>query len=881
MSHFAIDTPSEITLQPPESQRPKIYLIFKLKSKETTRGNESSKSPQSGKAEDIAKVNSGRDGGHSSSSRLALPSYGRNPLGAGDGHDEDDEDPKKPLTNDHEDSDVSSDNSEKRLRRWMIRKGKRAQGKNIKSGDHSSNENQPVDPVVSEELPEEDSAVSRISSVNSAEPGQFSRNAVDRWFLGVPSPFTGNEIGDATPPELISPSARSEGLPKSSRNAFANDNILTDPSQATVMGRSKSNPDILEASKKDSGRPRRNSMVDAYIRDGHPRVGTKFPNMAIEGYGRACGMPTTAQLHTLAGKRYTFYNENGKRVLMNPLPIPTKISERSNLTPRDTSFPGPSRKQLLADAGSSHNSTKAPSFDKFEITCVAALGNSSRGREVVVQPSNTAREESEGRPGWRKTVLVQAHVITGENTRHTPWVASVRPLELERSGFAKESGYGTFPESRNGSISNYSIITEDEIPLVHGPEAADVSVVEESAMILSAQQSADVPTLEEPAMIPRLKLSAGVPTVEESVKIQGSQESADSPMIEEPMVEEPAMIPRLELSAGVPTVEESVTIQGSQESSDSPMIEEPAMIPSAQQPANGTSITALVDRTRSHGALPPTTLDRGVSATSPTQRRSDQLPWGRTNGEFFEFNAETLEDLGTHGPVTVCRETGQLYEGPQVLHIERNPDPELSPPRQSSFTFPDEISMDNWVRVPLRTDATSVSEGPAPAMSVGSHRTQDGQDRPGSAAPVDRNPRQSTDSNESRGVCGCSPFESLVCIVCGLFQKRNLPSQDHVAPPTSPVQPEPAISLSLLNQTALSQAAGSNSIRAPSTGGTEWRQIDWNVHSAGSRTVDVTPESGTRATSDATLELAQVEDPPSPRAKVPRDDEASGKREGI
>lgn len=137
----------------------------------------------------------------------------------------------------------------------------------------------------------------------------------------------------------------------SSRNAFTNDTIPIDPPEVTIRGRSKSN--VAETSKKESERPRRNSTVDTFMRDGHPRACTKFPNMAIEGFGRACGMPTTAQLQTLAGKRYTFLDDNGKKVLMNPLPIPSNISERSNSTPRHASFPGPSRKQLLADSARS------------------------------------------------------------------------------------------------------------------------------------------------------------------------------------------------------------------------------------------------------------------------------------------------------------------------------------------------------------------------------------------------------------------------------------------------------------------------------------------------------------------------------------------------
>lgn len=784
---FAIESPAEITLCSPEFQRTKIYSIFKPeKSKEITRGSIPSKSKKSGEADATAKDGSGRTGGSFNFSQLTMPSsYVRNLFGAGDGHDEDDEDPKKPITNGHEDSDVSSDNSEKRRRRRMIRKGKRVQGTRISSGDHSSSESQSLNPEVPEEIPDEHLAAIRISPESSPERSHDSRNDVDRWFLGVPSPFACNEIDDTTAANSISPSARSENLMTPSHNAFANDETSTDLS--------RSNTANLEMSKKESERPRRNSLVDTFLADGHPRVGTKFPNMAIEGFGRACGMPTTAQLHTLAGKRYTFLDDNGNRVLMNLLPIPTKISERSNLTPRDASFPGPSRKQLLADAESSRNDAKPLSVGGSEVACVTAAGGSpSRGRKRIgVQPSNAAREESEGRPGWRKTVLVPAHVITGENTRHTPWVADLRPLELERCGFTKESGYGPFLESSNGSVADYSTVTEDEFPLVHETETANVSVVGESTM--------------------------------------------------------------------------------------TPRVEGPAR---TQQPADDTSSIALVDRTRSHGALSQISLDRGVSDTGSTQSRANPQPRARINGEIIELDVETRQDLGPNEPMIMYRTTGQSFEGPKVLHIERISDSEPSLPKQPSLTLPATTSREHWDSVPIRTDAPLVSEGRAPAISIGSRRNEDGQDQSASA-PVHRSPRQSTSSAKSCQFCGCFLFEALRCIMCGLFQKQNTPSPDLLAPSVPDARSEPAIPFSLLSQTALSQAADSNGVMAHSPDGIEWRQVDWNIHGVGSNTVNATPESGTRTTSAATLiELAQFENPPSPRAKVSRNENDSGENNG-
>lgn len=168
------------------------------------------------------------------------------------------------------------------------------------------------------------------------------------------------------------------------------------------------------------------------------------------------------------------------------------------------------------------------------------------------------------------------------------------------------------------------------------------------------------------------------------------------------------------------------------------MVEETAILPSAQQPAESTSTTALVDRIRSHGASPQTPFDRGVRATDSTRSRANTLPCAPTNGDFIEPNVEYRQDLARSGSAITCV------------------------------------------------------------------------------------------------ACGCSLFE---CIYCGLFKKPISPHQDLLAPPTQLVLPEPAIPLPLLNQTALPQTADSNVIRAPSIGGTEWKQIDWNVHSFGSRTL--------------------------------------------
>ena len=756
-----------------------------------------SKSTKSGKANGTAKDGSGRTGRSSFLSRFALPSaFLRHLSGAGDGHDEDDKDPKKPITNGHEDSDVSSDNSEKRRRRRMIRKGKRAQRTNTSSGDHSSSESHSLNPEVTEERPDEHLAAIRISPGNPPERSHDSRNAVDRWFLGVPSPFACNEIDDTTAANSISLSARSENLKTSSHNASANDEMSTAPSpRNTNLGMSKKEPE----------RPRRNSLVETFLAEGHPRIGTKFPNMAIEGFGRACGMPTSAQLRGSGGKRYTYVDDSGQKILMNPQPIPTKISERSNLTPRSASFPGPSRKQLLTDAESSRNDPRSLSVGGSEVACVnAADGSPPRGREPIsIQPSNAAREESEGRPGWRKTVLVPAHVITGEDTGHTPWVADLRPLELERSGFIKESGYGPTLESSNGSVADHSTVTEDELPLVRETETANVSVVEESTMTPSAQHSADVPNVEGPVMIPR-----------------------------------------------------------------------------ARQPADETSTIGLIDRTRSLGALSQVSLDRGVWGTGSTNSRANPQPRARINGEVIELNDETRQDLGPNESTIIYRPTGLSFEGPEVLHVERISDPHPSFPKQPSLTLPATVSKEHWDSVPIRTDAPLVSEGRAQANPIGCRRNDNGQDQSGSA-PVHGSPRQSTSSAESCQFCGCFLFEALRCVTCGLFQKQDTPSLDLLPPPMPDARSEPPIPLSLLSQAALSQAADSNGIMAPSPDGIEWRRIDWKTQSVGSNTVNAAPEIGTRPTSTATLiELAQFENPPSPHTAVSRNENDSGKDNG-
>ncbi|MCJ1461532.1 hypothetical protein MMC07_000129 [Pseudocyphellaria aurata] len=781
--NLAIDAPLEI-ISASESCRPKIYLVFRPEdSKETIRGSTSSKSRKSGKAAATAKENRRPAGSKSSSSRLPLLScVGGISSGAGNGRDEDDEDPKKPLKNDHDDSDESSDNSEKRRRRRMIRKGKRTQGKQINPGNHNGRDSQSSDSEVREEMSEEHFAGRRTALAGSPERRLDSRDAVDRWVLGVPSPFTSNEINDATRPNLTPPSAGNEEFPTSSRNFSTHDHIQTKRSETTVRGHSQSNPASLEKSKQEPEKPRRNSFVETFIANGHPRVGTRFPNMALEGFGRACGMPTTAQLRTTAGKRYTFFDRSGQKIILNPLPIPTKISERSHSTPRDTSFPGPSRKQLLVDAA--HNSAKVLcakvlSLGQPEATRAAAAGDHPpRGRQIdAIQPTNTAREESERRPGWRKTALVQAHVITGENTCHTPWVASLRPLELERSGFPKESGYGPLPESSNDTADDSSeedagVPSVDESTTSSSAEqSADVSMEEASSIFQSAQHLSDTSSAEAPAIVPSTQQPADVLMVEEPATISSAEESADVPTEDElstvqsaqqlsntasadapamnpsaqepadiPMVEESATISNAEQSADVPMIEEFAMIESAQQLSDTPIAEAPAVVPRTQPPAR--SVSAIVDSTRRRRASLQITQGRRVSthvfaqrvaslsaqssATASFQRSANRLPSTRNTVNFAELTAENREGLGRQGPGIVVRPTGDIHEGPQVAHIERA---SASPQRRSPLLAPTASSTARRHRMSMRMDAPSPAEDRAPRLLVGCYRREDGQAR--------------------------------------------------------------------------------------------------------------------------------------------------------
>lgn len=752
-------------------------------------------SPKKRRTSDIA--TSGQAIGRPSSSRLTQSfSFGINPSRTGDS--EDNEDHKKPV-NYAQDSDASSDDSEKRRRRRMIARGKRAQGTSIPSSGTtlvSGGGRRMFVPRV---------PTSPANGVRSEDgthsPKQDSRNAGSCWFLDVPSPFAANEIVGKTLPKFTPTSGE---LPTSSCNNSARDNVPTKRSRAGAKGRSKKSAANLQMSNNESKRPRRRSIADSFLTEGHPRAGTRFPNMAIEGLGRACGMPTTAQLHTMAGKRYTFLDDNsGQTGIMTPLPLPTKVSERWKLMPRDFWFKGPPRKnRLLVDAESSRDTAKEPSLDKSKVTCVTATeGSPPRGRAVIVlQPSNAAREESEERPGWRKTALVQAHVITGEYTRHTPWVADVRPLELERCGFTKESGYGTFPEL-TGNIADHLTINEDKIPLADETQTADVSIDRK------------------PEQQPRY--------------IQ--------------IVKEPAMI------------------SSAQQSVDAPMIEEPAMILNIQQAANTTSATALIDRSRRHGA-PQIPLDLGIIAADPTQSKANPRSWLQTNRELLELTIETRQYISPRGMMLNERDTGRLFDCPQAVHNERPSDSEASLPRRTPLPLSAPSSREDLHTVSMRIVGSQVSEGQAPAISVDIDRNEDYQ--------------QSTRSDEFGEYCGCSLFEILRCISCGFFQRQDPPSQYLSALSTRSVLPDQAIALSPLNRTGLSQAdplqtgppaavppraADKNGIGKPSIDGIEWRQIDWNVHSAGSRTVNASPESGT----------CVALDPPSPCAKVPSGKEAA------
>lgn len=371
---------------------------------------------------------------------------------------------KKPLKSCHDDSDVSSDDSKRR----------KGCGSN-KAGKLAKEQGNPVS-----------------------------------WLLGVPSPFAANEIDDATAQVRTRPPVFVYSFGTSSQNVVSSDDASdadsnaacglisvsasnipsTDPSQIKGKWPDRSNAKDLQNSDRLE-RPRRQSFVDSFLnQDRHPREGTKFPNMAIQGYARACGMPTSAQF---AGQRYKIADCEGNKVVMNPIPIAPKISERSNLIPRDVSFPGPSRKELLKNISQTCDGVDSSCTGESPEHYNADRESSpSRGRIGSPGPPNVSREESEGRPGWRNTVLVPAHVITGEETRHAPWVVDARPHELERDGMDREAGYkasslptddtdqeegytsSSLPTDR--SSDNDSITVEGDVSLGHETEErADAS----------------------------------------------------------------------------------------------------------------------------------------------------------------------------------------------------------------------------------------------------------------------------------------------------------------------------------------------------------------------------------------------------------------------
>lgn len=405
----------------------------------------------------------GQHGGLNSSSLLVQPYT--TPVGSAgniNGNDSEDEHPnkpKQPMRHSHDDTSSSSDNSERRNRHRNAMKGKRA----WKAGS-----------------PGYDNA----SDIVYDSPNGLDSDS-SHWMLDAPSPLPENEINNIPVRSSVLALTTSDIFGSSSKSVSTNlPDPRSDPYPDAVRARSKSEVENPVSYVSESNKPRRNSMIDAFAKKGHARVGTKFPNMALEGYGRACGMPTTAQLK-FGDKRYTLVDDNGKKVVMNPAPIGHRISERSNSTPREAAFPGPStRKQILAEAGKSSTAITLLPSDTVAITSDAdAIDHLCRSRELVPDmPSNAAREESESRPGWRTSTLVPAHVITGEK------IGEHRPLELKSKIFTNESGYGALSLLDDSSfITNPSLIERNNLSVHATEEMGDAPLLQAAEMSTTAQ----------------------------------------------------------------------------------------------------------------------------------------------------------------------------------------------------------------------------------------------------------------------------------------------------------------------------------------------------------------------------------------------------------
>ena len=278
----------------------------------------------------------------------------------------------------------------------------------------------------------------------SIKKGKRALEQVDpnAWLLGVPSPFPTNEINCIR----VQAKAKAPAV------------ICSFGTSSQQVGDSDSASDAARGS--TNGSP---SVAASGVASG-------AAYSAARGSINGCtsNIPTTEPLHMIAA-----------------------APDRS-LTPRDISFPGPPRKQLRNKVSNTCDGVDSSCIDEPQERYEADRERSpSRGRVASFRSLNVSRDESEERPGWRNTVLVPAHVITGEETRDRPWVLNARPHVLEMTGRDREEGYKASSLSTDCSSNIDSTSIGEDSSLGYGTE----EMRDAPPPVHATEERSDVPPL--------------------------------------------------------------------------------------------------------------------------------------------------------------------------------------------------------------------------------------------------------------------------------------------------------------------------------------------------------------------------------------------------
>lgn len=403
--------------------------------------------------------------------------------GCGRGDDDDPRKPSKPyLKSTHDESDsatVSSDDSKEKRRKVAVRKGKRRMSDNsipildrYSSGEDIGDINDTYDPrrdtTLSDQAATADpSPSSKYPSSNTPEasqPGQIpsiiylADDTMSSDNVTIGKETTANWLDDrldtlraASPPrahidENLRPRRHSVATPTNQQSA------------------NNAEPARLP------------TMLERHLESGHPREGTPYPSIALEGAGRQSSMPTLAEFD---GKLMARVAPGVDRFLgpIDTIPI-GRVSEASESPSRNAAIPGPSGRQR-------HSAERPLSCSaKHDLNDTTTEDHRGRSRLCGLSASCAdVCEESQSRQGWRASGQVPASIITEEPPAHPLWVDEKRPKYYLSRHLDPTVGYGPCPNSPGASGSGVPFdLTHDKAPaaaemvmtcsIPHGPRAA-------------------------------------------------------------------------------------------------------------------------------------------------------------------------------------------------------------------------------------------------------------------------------------------------------------------------------------------------------------------------------------------------------------------------